>query len=140
MAVPKKDSCIQLCGDYKVTLNPEYPLPQPKELNATLSGGKLFTNLDFYHLYNQFPLHLDSRKLVTVNTHRGLYQYTHPPFGVASSLAIFQKTMDCILQGLEGVMCYLNDLLITGSTIREHIQNLKMVPNRLLQHYGCVAS
>ena len=45
----------------------------------------------------------DSRQFVTVNTHLGLYRYTRLPFGVASAPAIFQHTMDTILQGLNHV-------------------------------------
>ena len=42
--IPKGDGLIRLCGDYKVTINPEleidlYPLPKPEELFAKLAGG-----------------------------------------------------------------------------------------------------
>ena len=132
MAVPRKDRWIRIYGDYKVTVNLVlevdcYPLPHPEDLYATLAGGKLFSTLDLSHAYNQLPLHQDSRKFVTVNTHRGLYRYTRLPFGIASSPAIFQKTMDCILQGLEGVICYLDDLLVHGGTVQEHLGNLEKV-------------
>ena len=43
VVVPNKNG-IRICGDYKVTLNPQlqvdkYPLPRPVDLFATLSGG-----------------------------------------------------------------------------------------------------
>ena len=50
-------------------------------------------------------------------------------------MAIFQKTMDSILQGLEGIICYSDDLLITGKTVEEHFPNLDKVIQRL-QEYG----
>ena len=45
--VPKTEGQIQLCGDYKVTINPvlevdQYPLPKPDNIFATLSTGKVF--------------------------------------------------------------------------------------------------
>ena len=57
--VPKKDKQIRLCGDYKLTFNPEldikrYPLPKPQELFATLAGGKKFTKLDLHQAYIVF--------------------------------------------------------------------------------------
>ena len=64
--------------------------------------------------YQQLPLDEGSRKHVTVNTHKGLYQYTRLPFGIASAPAMFQKIMDTILQGIPNVMCYINDILVTG--------------------------
>ena len=50
-------------------------------------------------------------------------------------MAIFQKTMDSILQGFEGIICYSDDLLITGKTVEEHFPNLDKVLQRL-QEYG----
>jgi len=139
VAVPKKDGKMRICGDYKVTVNrclevDQYPLPKPDDLFATLAGGKFFSTLDLSHAYNQLPLHKDSCKYVTITTHRGLYQYTRLPFGIASSPAIFQKTMDCILQGLDGVICCLDDLLVMGTTAEEHLRNLENVLQRLEKH------
>lgn len=46
--VPKKDGTIRLCGDYKVTINPDlrvdqYPLPKPTDLFTCLTGGVCFS-------------------------------------------------------------------------------------------------
>ena len=137
--VPKGDGRIRLCGDYKVTINPalevdKYPLPKPDDLFATLAGGKKFSKIDLTHAYQQMNLEESSRELVTINTHRGLYRYKRLPFGVASAPAIFQKVMDTVLQGLPRVICYLDDILVTGSTEEEHLQNLEKVLQRLQQY------
>ena len=42
--------------------------------------------------------------------------------------------MDAILLGLTYVICYLDDILITGSTDQEHLENLEEVLSRLKQH------
>ena len=94
----------------------QYLLPKPEDLFATLAGGKCFTKIDLTHAYQQMALDNQSRELVTINTHKGLYRYTRLPFGVASTPAIFQKTMDTVLQGLPKVICYLDDILVTGGT------------------------
>ena len=139
VAVPKRDGSIRVCGDYKVTVNPvlevdQYPLPRPEDLFATLAGGKKFTTLDLSHAYNQLTLDPESQKYVVVNTHRGLYRYKRLPFGIASAPAQFQRVMDQILQGMNHVTCYLDDILITGSTIDEHLSNLTEVLRRLKEH------
>jgi len=139
VAVPKRDGRLRLCGDYKVTVNPvldvgQYLLPKPDDIFATLSGGQKYTTLDLSHAYNQLLLNEDSRKYVTINTPKGLYRYTRLPFGIASAPAIFQRTMDSILQGVEGVACYIDDIIITGKTDEEHLEHLEEVLRRLLRH------
>ena len=74
-----------------------------------------------------------SRKYVTINTQKGLHQYTRLPFGVASAPSIFQKTMDNILQDIEKVCVYLDDILITGATEVEHLHNVQKVLSCLEQ-------
>ena len=139
VAVPKSDGRIRICGDYKVTVNPHiepdrHPLPKPDDLFASLSGGKKFTKIDLSHAYLQMMLDDESKKFMVINTHKGLYQYTRMPFGISSAPAIFQRVMDTILQGLSNVLCYLDDILITGATDQEHICNLEEVLKRLQCH------
>lgn len=136
VVLPKPNGKVRICGDFKVTLNPDlevdqYPLPKPEDLFATLSGGKQFTHLDLAQAFLQLPLEDKSQKLVVINTHKGLYKYKRLPFGVASSPAIFQKVMDQILQGIPGVIWYIDDILITGKTKEEHLQRLEEVLSRL---------
>ena len=69
-------------------------------------------------------------EFLTINTHRGLFRYIRLPFGVASALSVFQKTMDTILQGLDGVICNLDDILVSGKTEAEHRDKLRKVLQR----------
>ena len=126
VAVPKKDSSIRICINPSLEID-QYPLPKPVELFASVSGGKKFTKLDLSQAYQQMLLDDQSKGLVTINTHRGLYQYTRIPFGIASAPAIFQQTMDIILQGIPHTICYIDDILITGDDDQEYLANLKEV-------------
>ena len=138
--VPKKDGKVRVCGDYKVTVNPcldvdQYPLPKSDDLFATLANGKTFSKLDLSQAYQQMVLDEASANCLTINTHLGLFQYTRLPFGVASAPAMFQRAMDLILQGIEGCICYIDDILVTGSTDEEHLERLEEVLKRL-KEYG----
>jgi len=106
--VLKKDGTVRICGDYKVTVNQAakvetYPLPRIEDLLASLAGGISFSKLDLAHAYQQLELEEESRKFVTINTHKGLFQYNRLPFGVSSAPAVFQRTMENLLQGLKRV-------------------------------------
>lgn len=134
--VPKADGTTRSCGDYAVTVNPQlnvprYPIPLPEDVFVKLRGGKRFTKLDLKSAYQQLPLDPESQQYVTINTHRGLYRYKRLPFGIASSPAICQRTMDIILQGLENVASIQDDILITGKDDEQHIMNLNLVLKRL---------
>ena len=98
----------------------KHPLPKPEELFATLAGGRQFTKLDLSQAYQQLLLDEESKQYLTVNTHLGLYRYTRLPFGISSAPAIFQRTMDSLLQGIPGVICYIDDILITGRDTADH--------------------
>ena len=68
---------------------------------------------------------------MAINTHRGLFQYTRLPFGISSAPGIFQRVMESVLQGLEKVVVYLDDIHITGSSVQEHLKTLNEVLGRL---------
>ena len=138
MPVLKKDGSLRICGDFKLTVNQVansdvYPLPKVDDLFATLSGGDIFTKLDLAHAYQQLLLDERSSKLTTINTTKGLFRFNRLPFGVSAAPAIFQRTMENLLQGIPHVCIYLDDILITGSTDAEHLQNLSEVLHRLAE-------
>ena len=63
-----------------------------------------------------------SSQYASINTHKGLYKYTHLPHGVASFLAIFQKMMEFVLQRIPNVVCYIDDILIKSKSDDEHLK------------------
>ena len=134
--VLKPDNTVRLCGDYKLTVNrvsklEQYPIPRIEDLFANLSGGEKFSKLDMSHAYHPIALDEESKKFVTVNTHKGLFTYKVLPFGVSSSPAIFQRTIEGVLQGIPHVAIFLDDILLTGRNDREHLHTLKVVLQRL---------
>ena len=98
---------VRICGDFKVTVNPvlklhRYPIPKIEDIFARLEGGKIdiFTKLNLSQAYQQLKLDAESQKYFVINTHKGLFCYTHLPFGVSSAPGIFQKAMETLLQGI----------------------------------------
>ena len=137
--VPKADGTTRSCGDYAVTTNPQlnvpqYPIPLTEDVFVKLRGGKRFAKLDLKSAYQQLLLDPDSQRFVTINTHGGLYRYKMLPFGIASSSAIFQRTMDIILQGLDHVARIQEDILIIGKDDDQHMKYLNSVLSRLYDY------
>lgn len=90
LPVVKQDGTVRICGDYKVTINRAlklevYPLPRIEELFTALAGGEQFSKLDLSHAYQQLVLEEESRKLVIITTHKGLFKYNRLPYGVATA-------------------------------------------------------
>ena len=76
----------------------------------------------------------ECQHLLTINTHLGFFRYTRLPFGISTAPALWQKAMAQVLQGLSGVICFIDDILVTGLTREEHKENLHKVLSRLHQY------
>ena len=64
---------------------------------------------------------------MVISTHKGLFRYNRLPYGISSVPGIFQQTMDNLVQGVPGVVVYIDDVLITGPTNEEHLKSLEEV-------------
>ncbi|CAF4548507.1 unnamed protein product, partial [Rotaria sp. Silwood2] len=140
VVVPKQGGKIRICADLSTGVNQaldidQYPLPKPNDLFVALNGGTLFSKIDFSEAYLQVELDDDSKELLVINTHKGLFRFNRLPFGVASAPSIFQKIMDQMLSGLEGAVCYLDDIIVMGKNKIDHLNNLKNVFTRI-KDYG----
>ena len=82
-------------------------------------------NLDLSHTYQQLLLSPKSRPLLTVNTHKGLFQPKRLQFGIHSASGIFQREMEKRLETFVKVRS--DDILISGRNDVEHLENLKSV-------------
>ena len=75
-----------------------YPIPNTTEQLATSAGGDKFSKIDLRQAYQQLELDESSRELLTVNTHKGLYQPERLQFGVHSATGMFQREIERILK------------------------------------------
>ena len=101
----------------------QYPLPKIEYIFATLAAGQHFSKMDLRQAYLQMEVEEESKKLLTINTSQGLFHYHRLLFGVASNAAIWQRTIEQVLDGIQS-WCILDDMVITGKTDGEHLQNL----------------
>lgn len=132
----KDNGKIKIAGDYSVTLNKDllidkYPMPRIEEVFSRIGGGEAYTKLDLSNAYNQFLLDEESQELTTINTSKGLFKYTRLVYGLANAPAIFQRTMETLLSGIDGVSCWIDDVCVTGPNREIHLCRLREVLTRL---------
>ena len=108
-----------------------YPLQRIEDIFASLAGGQKFSKLDLRQAYLQCEVEEESRKLLTINTYHGLYRYNRLGFGIASAPAIWQRSIDQVLQGVPNVQCILDDMIITDKNDQDHLNTLETVFERL---------
>lgn len=128
----KPDKSVRICGDYKLTVNKNaivdnYPIPSNEDLFATLAGGVQFSKLDLSHAYQQVLVDEQSRELLTINTHKGLFMPTRLPYGIHSAPGIFQRQLENRLKNIDFVKVRIDDILISGRSTAEHLRNLDQV-------------
>ena len=109
-------------------------MPKTEDLLTTLNRGKRFSKLYLSHAYQQLLLHEDSRELLTVNTHKGIFQPNRLQYGVHSAAGIFQSEMEKRLRGIPFTIARMDDILISGESDEEQLQNLEKVIAILQKH------
>jgi len=140
LVVKKKTRDWRMCVDYRklnaLTVKNKFPLPVIDEILDELTGAKWFTSLDMTVGYPQILMKETDQYKITFQTHHGHYEYTVMPYGVIGGPATFQQTMNYILAPLlrNGVVVFIDDILVYASTWDSHLQILQQVFQLLQQH------
>ena len=127
---------LRVCRYYAITVNPQlethrHPLPSPEQLMQRLSGGWYFTKVDLADAYNQIRLGPESQIRLALSTHRDVLLQLRLPFGISPAPAYFQGIMDQLTRDLTGVSVYLDDILVSGYSLQDHIRNMRSLLKRV---------
>ena len=109
--VPVVFICVNLTGLNRAVQREIYPMKSVQENLAKLANARFFTKLDANSGFWQIPLDTESRLLTTFITQVGHFAFNRLQFGITSVPEIFQRTMSKILQGTDGVVCHMDDVL-----------------------------
>ena len=135
--VGKKDGSLRFCVDYRklnaITRKDAYPLPRVDDSLEALSGSRWFSTLDLLSGYWQVEIDEKDRPKTAFTTGDGLFEFRVMPFGLCNAPAVFQRLMDLVLSGIRWEHClvYIDDIIIMGKTFKDHLQNLRIVLERL---------
>ena len=63
----------------------------------------------------------------------GLFQFKVMPFGIFNAPSCYERLIELVLRGLrwEKCLCYLDDVIVFGSSFDQALENLKLVFDRL---------
>ena len=127
----KSDGTLRPVGDYRglnsKTVADNYPLPNIRNFAAQMKNANFFTSLDLFRAYYNIELCEESQKKSTIVTNFGTFKYKRLAMGLKNSAASFQRLMSTILDGLPGVFCYLDDVLLFDKDESTHKTSLNKV-------------
>ena len=143
LVMVEKGNKLRICIDPK-DLNrsiqrSHYPLPTLDDVLPKLSAAKIYSVLDARNGFWHVQLDKESSLLTTFNTPFGRYRWLRMPFGIASAPEEFQRRQDQALEGLPGVLCIADDILVYGegedmdTAIADHDRKLVQLLQRCRQ-------
>ncbi|UYV68064.1 K02A2.6-like [Cordylochernes scorpioides] len=115
VAVPKPGGKLRICVDLTKLnqyIRENYPLPATEHILGQLGNACYFSKLDTNSGFWQFGLAKESQKLTTFIT----------PFG---------RKMTQLLGKIEGVVCFMDDVVVYGSSLEEHNERVRQVLKKL---------
>ena len=135
VVVPKREGSVRICVDLKplnqTVLREVHPIPKVDTALAQLARATVFSKIDANSGFWQIPLAIQSRPLTNFITPYGRYFFNKLPFGISCAPELFQQRMNKILDGLKGVVCLMDDVLVFGSNQAEHDQRLIVTLERI---------
>jgi len=125
----------RMCGDYKplslVTPQDKYPMPILEELFNSIGDSNIFTIMDLRQGFNQIMLTTMDRKKITFHGSNELWEWLVMPFGLKNALVFFQRIMDQVLERVDFLKCYIDDVLMHNKGLVQHLAHLEELFKRL---------
>ncbi|XP_026318556.1 uncharacterized protein K02A2.6-like [Hyposmocoma kahamanoa] len=125
----KKDGSLRICLDprplNRAIRRAHYPLPTITDIAIKLEGAKYFSKLDARSGFWMVQITEQSADLCTFGTPFGRYQFLRLPYGINCVSEVFHAKIRQLLEDLEGVDSFVDDVIVWGATIEEHDERLK---------------
>lgn len=119
-----------------VTIGDAFPLPNITDILDQLGKSKYFTTLDLASGFHQVKMNPNDGAKTAFSSNFQHFEFTRMPFGLKGAPSTFQRLMNTVLTGLQGVKCfvYMDDIVIYACNLTDHRSKVAEVFNRLRQH------
>ena len=120
----------------EVTIGDSFPIPVISEILDTLGNSKYFSTIDCASGFLQVPVKLADQAKTAFSTREGHFQYKRMPFGLKGAPATFQRLMNTVLSGIQGIKClvYMDDIVVFGENLKAHNDRLREVLERMRKY------
>ena len=115
-----------------------FKIPSLDDVLPNLHNARVFTKLDVREAFWHVRLDEQSSLLTTMITPFGRFRRSRLLFGLSVSSEIFQKRLTEALDGLNGVICVADDIVVVGrgetqaGAEKYHTENLFGLQNRYM--------
>ena len=135
--VKKKDGSNRMCVDYRnlnlVTVEDPAPMSTAEDLFGKLGKCQYYSTIDLSKGYRQIPVAKEDIHKTAFVTPHGCYEFPCMPFGIKNSGATLVRGMRKLLQDMDNVECYIDDLIVYTKDWATHLQVLDKLLEKLRQ-------
>ncbi|KAL1458772.1 hypothetical protein WDU94_008888 [Cyamophila willieti] len=133
--IEKASGGLRVCLDprelNKEIVRSRFVLPTIEDIRSKLHGATKFSVLDASTAFWAVKLDEQSSKLCTFNTPFARFKFLRLPYGLSCAPEKFHQKVVDFMSDIPGVLVYIDDILIYGSTKEEHNNRLQQVLNRV---------
>ena len=114
-----------------ITIKQEYAIPSTKLLQWKLAGSKIFKSLDLRSAYHAIDLDPETQLKCAVKTNSGTWIFQKMCFGLKNGPFSFALLISKVLEGIEGIFTYFDDILIHFPDTTLHLETVEKIFQRL---------
>ena len=110
------------------------PIPKIDEIYAKLEGSTIYSTFDMRSGYYHLELTLESQAksaFVVGEPRGGKWEFKRCPFWLTQAPAYFQLLVSKVIEGLPFAFGYLDDILVYSANIKEHLEHVRVLFQRL---------
>ena len=133
--VPKPNGFLRPVGDFRLlnlqTELDQFPLPHLRDFTHQIAGCRVFSKVDLRKAFHSIVIDKRDRFKTCVTTPWGLFNFKRLAMGMRNSAQSFQRMVQAVIGDMEGIFCYLDDLLIYSKTEDKHKEILEELFKKL---------